>query len=116
MNTILKKINKINGVRGSLIVNRDGMILVSDVTEGIEEGGIAALSSTIYANLEGALSRLKLGAPRRFAITGERGRILLFSIAGDLIMAVITRKDVNMGLLKVDLKDAADELAKKLGK
>lgn len=110
MKTVLKKINRISGVRGSLMVSHDGMVVVSDVSEGIDEGGISALASTIFVNLENALSRLSLGIPEHFAIAGERGRILLFNIGGELVLAVLTRKDVNMGLLKVELKDAAEEL------
>lgn len=114
MNSVLKKINRINGVRGSLLVNRDGMVLVSDLAEGIDEGGICALSSTIYINLESALSRLAFGAPTRIVISGERGRIVLFNIRNELVLAVLTRKEINMGLLKVELKEAAEELQQKL--
>lgn len=116
MNTVLKKINRIHGVRGSLLVNRDGMIVVSDVAEGVEEGGISALASTIFVNLENALNRLQFGSPKRFTISGERGRILLFNIQNELVLTVLTRKDMNMGLLKVELKDAAEELAAKMQK
>lgn len=116
MKTTLKKINRINGVRGSLLVNREGMIVVSDVTEGVDEGGISALSSTIFVNLQSALKRLDFGMPSRFTISGERGRILLFNIGDELVLTVLTRKDVNMGLLKVEIKESADELLQKLKK
>ena len=116
MNSVLKKINRINGVKGSLLVNREGMIVVSEVPEGIDENGISALASTIYINLESALKRLNFGVPNRLTISGEKGRILLFRIEDELVLTVITRKDINMGLLKVELKDAAEELLGKLRK
>lgn len=110
MKNVLRKINKTNGVRGSLLVNKEGMIVVSEVTEGIEEGGISALASNIFVNLQHTLKRLNFGSPKRFTISGERGRILLYNIGEELILTVLTRKDVNMGLLKVEIKELADEL------
>ncbi|MFC1479128.1 roadblock/LC7 domain-containing protein [Planctomycetota bacterium] len=116
MNAVLKKINRINGVKGSLLVNREGMILVSDVAEGIEEIGISALASSIFITIENALVRLSMGDLNRFSITGERGRIVLLNIRKDLVLTVITRKDINMGLLKVELDKAAEELTQMMNK
>ena len=116
MNAILKKINRINGVKGSLLVDRDGMIVVSDVTEGIEEIGISALASSIFVTIENALVRLEMGGLTRFSITGERGRIILLKIRKEMVLTVITRKDINMGLLKVELDKSAEELTQIMNK
>lgn len=116
MNSVLKKINRINGVKGSLLVNREGMIVLSEVTEGIEETGIAALASSIFVTIENALQRLTMGDLTRFSITGERGRIVLINIRGGLVLTIITRKDINMGLLKVELEKSAEELIQMMKK
>jgi len=114
MNAVLKKINRINGVKGSLLINRDGMVLVSEVAEGVEEVGISALVSSIFVTIENALLRLDMGKLIRFSITGERGRVVLFNIGQDIVLTVITRKDINMGLLKVELDKSAEELIQKM--
>jgi predicted regulator of Ras-like GTPase activity (Roadblock/LC7/MglB family) len=116
MNNVLKGINRIKGVRGSLLINREGMIMVSEVTEGVDETGISALASSIYVNIENALQRLDFGKLTKFSISGDRGRIVFFNVMQELVLTVLTRKDINMGLLKVELDKAGEELTNMLNR
>ena len=112
MFTILDKLNKTRGIKGSMIVNRDGIVVASDFSVDCDEEAIGAVSSSIFQSLEGALKKIKLGKFKRFVITGRDNRILLVD-SGPSLLLVLLDKDVNLGLVSVEIKDAVDAIVVK---
>lgn len=112
MKTILAKLNKTAGIRGSMVVNRDGIVAASDLAMEADEAGIGAVTSSILAALEGALKRIRMGKFARFIITGSEGKIAVVD-AGQAILLVLLNRDVNMGMVNVDIKEAAAAVAEK---
>ena len=106
MRNILAKLNKTNGIRGCMVVNRDGIVAASDLSIEADETGIGAVTSTILAALEGALKRVHLGRFGRFVITGSEGKIAVVD-AGQPVLLVLLNRDVNMGMVNVEIKEAA---------
>lgn len=112
MRSILGKLNKTSGIRGSMVVNRDGIVVASDFSVDIEESSIGAVSSSILAALEGALKRINMGKFSRFVITGSENKVAMVN-AGQAILLVLLQRDVNMGLINVDIKEAAAAVIEK---
>lgn len=112
MRAILNQLNKTQGVRGSMIVNRDGIIVASDFSTEVDESAIGAVSSSILGALDAALKRVGLGKFQRFVIGGTENKVALID-AGPSLLLVLLNNDVNLGLVGVELKDAADAIAKK---
>ena len=112
MKTILSKLNKTNGIRGCMIVNRDGIVVASDFSIEADESGIGAVTSSILAALEGALKRINMGKFSRFIITGSENKVAVVN-AGPAILLVLLNTEVNMGMVNVDIKDAAAAVAEK---
>jgi predicted regulator of Ras-like GTPase activity (Roadblock/LC7/MglB family) len=104
--SILAKLNKTNGIIGSMVVNRDGIIVASDFSIELTESSLAAVASAILAALEGALKRIKMGKFSRFIITGTENKVAMVD-AGSAILLVMLDRDINMGLVNLDIKDAA---------
>jgi len=104
--TILSKLNKTGGVRGSMIVNRDGIVVASDFAIEADEQGIGAVTSSILTALEAALKRINMGKFSRFIITGSESKVAVVS-AGQAILLVLLQSDTNMGMINVEIKDAA---------
>ena len=106
MRDILSKLNKTNGIRGSMVVNRDGIVVASDFSIEVDESGIGAVTSSILVALEGALKRINMGRFSRFLISGSENKVAVVD-AGQAILLVILQQDVNMGLVNVEIKEAA---------
>ena len=106
MKEILAKLNKTNGVRGSMVVNRDGIVVHSDFSVEIQEKSVGAVSSSILAALEGALKRIDMGKFTRFVITGSEGKVAMVN-AGQTILLVLLQPDINVGMVNMDIKEAA---------
>jgi predicted regulator of Ras-like GTPase activity (Roadblock/LC7/MglB family) len=109
---ILGKLNKTSGVRGSMIVNRDGIVVASDFSVDVDEQGMGAVTSSILAALEGALKRINMGKFSRFIITGSENKVAVVD-AGQAILLILLQQEVNMGMVNVDIKEAALAVAAK---
>lgn len=110
MRSILSQLNKTQGVWGSLIVGRDGLVIASDFSVDAEEASMGAIASQILAALDSALKRIDMGSFKRFLIGGSDNKLALID-AGQTILIVLMRRDVNMGLANVEIKQAADAIA-----
>ncbi|MCK6472519.1 MAG: roadblock/LC7 domain-containing protein [Planctomycetes bacterium] len=110
MQSILAKLNKTQGVRGSMVVNRDGIVVAADFSVDLDETGIGAVASSILAALEGAVKRIKIGKLKRFVITGNENKVAMVD-TGPTILLVILDREANMGLLNVELNEAVAEVA-----
>lgn len=111
MREILTQLNKAPGVWGSMIVGRDGITIASDFSIEIQEQQMGAISSQILVALDGALKRIHMGGFKRFMVGGSENRLVLIE-AGHTILIVLMRRDVNMGLVNVEIKTALEEVAK----
>ena len=112
MREILAKLNKTAGVRGSMVVNRDGIVAASDLAVEADETSIGAVASSILAALESALKRINMGKFSRFIITGSEGKVAVVE-TGQALLIVLLNRDVNMGMLNVEIREAAAAVAER---
>ena len=112
MQDILNSLNKVRGVRGSLIVGRDGILIASDFGTDADEDAMGAVGSQILSALQNALDRMNMGRFKRFLVTGQFGKILMVD-AGNAILILFLEKDVNLGMVGVEIKDAVEGIVEK---
>jgi len=110
---ILNRLNKIEGVYGSLIMGIDGLVIAAELGTDIDENAIAAVGSQIMGSLQGALRRMQMGGFRRFVVTGRDGKVILAN-AGSVIVVLLLDLDANLGLVGVDVGEAIEAIQDKL--
>ena len=113
MYDILNQLNKIDGVNGSLIMGKDGLVVAAELGSDVDENTVAAVGSQIMSSLQGALRRMQMGAFERFVVTGRHGKIILAD-AENVVLMLILDLDANVGLASVAIKDAVREIQRKL--
>jgi len=113
MKEILSRINRIPGVRGTLIVGADGLVIAADLAGDDDPQALGAVGSSIAATLSGALERMQQGSVSRFVMNGADGSAVLMTVADALLLTQL-RKDANMGMVLVELKEAAVQLERML--
>lgn len=114
MNDILKRINKIPGVRGTMIIGEDGLLVASDLSGDEDPNALAAVASSVGSTVASATTRMETGEFSRCLLKGSKGSVVLLSVREAILLTLI-RKDANMGMVLVELKDASQELAGLLG-
>ncbi|RKZ21952.1 hypothetical protein DRQ18_03565 [bacterium] len=111
MKEVLERINSISGVKGSMVVGKDGIIIESSALSSVDSDLLAAMVAKVGKEMEE-----RINARKNFMVTvnGEGG-IILFGVEEDFILAVIARKDANIGGLRLEIKKGIEKIKEELG-
>jgi uncharacterized protein len=111
MHKILTELNKMRGVRGSMLVGKDGMLIASDLKVEVNDEAIGAVASNVLAALRRALERMQLGEFKRYVVSGKAARIAMYQV-GPAILMLLLEKDANLGLITVEIRESIKEIEK----
>lgn len=110
---LLGGINRISGVRGSMVVAvDDGLIVAEDLMVGVPGPAAAALVASLYRRARRSVEAAAFGSAAYLQVEGEDG--LLFAAAppqlGDLLLVVVAESWVNVGLVRLEAQKAVEAL------
>lgn len=111
MYQILEVLNKTTGIVGSMVVGRDGIVIAADLNTGVEEETIGALAASITANVEKSLERLKTSPLQQVTIESDNAKLFFTDVKIGLLV-VVAEADVNIGLVRLEIRNAALKLCK----
>ncbi len=109
MYNILGDLNKTSGIQGSMLVGNDGIIIAADLDQRLEDETVGALAASIVSNVSKAMERLKQHNPERITIEADEGKMFL-NDAGMGILAVVTEPEVNVGMVRLEIKAAISKI------
>lgn len=109
MHEVLSELNKTTGITGSMVVGNDGIVIAADLQENLEDETIGALAASITSNIHKSLQRLQTSPLKQVTIEADDAK-LFFTDAGLGILVVTTEKEVNMGLIRLEIKNAISKL------
>ncbi len=109
MHDILSELNKTTGITGSMVVGNDGIVIAADLQENLEDDTIGALAASITSNIHKSLQRLQTSPLKQVTIEADDAK-LFFTDAGMGILVVTTEKEVNIGLIRLEIKNAISKL------
>lgn len=109
MYEVLSELNKTSGVTGSMVVGSDGIVIAADLDASFEDDTVGALAASITSNIQKSLDRLDTRPLKQVTIEADQAK-LFFSDAGLGILVVTTERDVNVGLIRLEIKHAIDRL------
>ena len=111
MKSILRDLNESISARGSLIVARDGMLVASDVREGIDLDRLAALGAAIVTEVGECLSRGGLSDFSHLEIAAEHGKLILAE-AGPTYLLVLVGARLEIGPGSIEIQSAAQRISR----
>ncbi|MFQ5499684.1 MAG: roadblock/LC7 domain-containing protein [Candidatus Zixiibacteriota bacterium] len=109
MYEVLSELNKTSGITGSMVVGNDGIVIAADLATEFEGDTVGALAASISANIQKSLDRLQSSPLKQVTIEADDGK-LFFTDAGLGLLVVTTEKDVNIGLIRLEIKSAVGNL------
>ena len=109
MYNVLSDLNKTTGVRGSMLVGSDGIIIAADLESQLEDETVGAMSASIVSSVGKAMERLKSETPSQITIEADHGKVFLAD-ASVGILTVIAEKEVNIGLIRLEMKNAIGKI------
>ena len=109
MYQVLSELNKTPGVTGSMVVGNDGIVIAADLETGFDSEAVGALAASITTNIQKSLERLETSPLDQVTIEADHAK-LFFTAAGLGILVVTTAQEVNIGLVRLEIKHAISKL------
>ena len=106
---IVEDLIRIEGVIGSLLVDKDGLVVSSTLLEDEDAEMLGAMSAAMFGAIVKAGERIGVGQLRNTIIEASEGSIQLVE-AENLILVVITEKGVNLGMIRMEMRKAATRI------
>ena len=101
-------------VEASAIVSIDGLIIASALPSSVEEDRVSAMSAAMLSLGERIAGELRRGQLDQVYIKGDNGYIILTSVGEDAVLTVLARRGAKLGLIFLDMRRAAADLAELL--
>ncbi len=109
MYQILEELNKTSGITGSMVVGNDGIVIAADLNTQIEEETIGALAASITTNVQKSLQRMDATPLKQITIEADNAKLFFFDATVG-ILVVIAEPEVNIGLVRLEIKNAISKL------
>ncbi|RME07238.1 MAG: hypothetical protein D6803_04465 [Anaerolineae bacterium] len=99
-------------IEASAVVSVDGLTIASALPQDVEEDRVSAMSAAMLSLGERIASELGRGSLDQVYIKGAEGYVVLMSIGEEAVLTALAREDAKLGLIFLDMRRAADDLAK----
>ncbi|MCK4404354.1 MAG: roadblock/LC7 domain-containing protein [candidate division Zixibacteria bacterium] len=109
MYKILEELNKTTGINGSMIVGEDGIVIAADLNAQLQDEAVGALAASIVGTVKKSMERLSNEDLKQITVEASKGK-LFFTEVGIGILAVTTDPQVNVGLVRLEIKNAAEKI------
>ncbi|MFX1574253.1 MAG: roadblock/LC7 domain-containing protein [Promethearchaeota archaeon] len=107
-----KFINTIPEVKAATVVSTEGEIIASALPQDVDEATIAVMTAALLSLAESAITMIKSGEFEYLFIKGRDGYLLVLQAGQNAVLAISTSKDVRLGLIFLDCKRTAEQIAK----
>lgn len=106
MKEALEQLAKEIGVKGSLILTKDGMVVASSLQKHLDENVISAIASTAIRAINDSLGKLQNGPFQFLVVNAEFGKLSLIE-CGDVYLVVVLEKQIQSDLAMLSIQSAA---------
>jgi predicted regulator of Ras-like GTPase activity (Roadblock/LC7/MglB family) len=109
MYKILEELNKTAGINGSMIVGPDGIVIAADLNTQLQDETVGALAASIVSTVKKSMERLSNSSLNQVTVEANNGKLFLTDV-GIGILAVTTDPRVNVGMVRLEIKNAAEKI------
>ncbi len=111
MKAILQELNETISSRGAIIVAPDGMLIASDIREGIDLERLAALGAAVLNEIGRSLEQAGLTDFSQIEIATEQAKLILVE-AGPTYLLVLLGARLEIGPASIEIRSAAQRIAR----
>lgn len=113
---IQQTLQELNGstadIEASALISIDGLMMASALPQGMDEDRVGAMSAALLSLGERAARELTRGPLQRVLIQGERGYVIMSAAGPEAVLTVLARANAKLGLIFLDMRRAAEALAR----
>ncbi|HEC34651.1 MAG TPA: hypothetical protein ENI37_08060 [Chloroflexi bacterium] len=98
-------------IEASAVVSVDGLTIASSLPAGVEEDRVSAMSAAMLSLGERIASELGRGLLDEVYVKGGGGYVILTAVGEEAVLTVLARAGAKLGLVFLEMRRAATELA-----
>lgn len=106
MKEILQELNTEVGVKGSLLLTSDGLVITADVRPPLDGDAVAAVVSATLMSVRSALKHSGLEGFSKFICNSRFGK-MVFVETGDIYLVAVLDKTINLDYTMLAVSSAA---------
>lgn len=115
MQKILQQLNQEVGVKGSMLVEQDGLVVMAELGKELDREVVAAMASSTVQSTKRALQLLNQSKFDRIVLMAAHGRMVFVDLSpAKAILLAVTDKNINIDLTILAIDGAAGRLRKLL--
>ena len=99
-------------IEGAAVISMDGLVIASSLPSYVEEDRISAMSAALYGIGNRAAEELQRGDVEQLYIRGLNGYMLITQAGPDAVLTVMANAKAKLGIIFLDVRRAAQEVAK----
>lgn len=108
MEDILSHLCETSGINGSLLVGKDGIVIASHIRSGEDPDLLGAIIADLFGGIGSAFERFSSGNIDLISIEKSDGKLFLQHLEeANALLAVLAGSKVNMGLVRMEMKEAS---------
>jgi len=105
MKNILKDLNRVAGIKGSMVVTEDGMVVASALGPDLETENVAAISSQMIRSVRRSLDRMGVESFGRYMLSATHGRIVFVNLEVGYLV-VIAHQNIKLDVILIEIDSA----------
>lgn len=102
-------------IEASAVVSVDGLIMASALPGDVEEDRVSAMSAAMLSLGERIAGELGRGMLEQVYIRGGSGYVILTAVGQEAVLTALARENAKLGLIFLEMRRAAEDLAKLVG-
>ncbi len=107
--------NNTPDVEGAAVIDNDGLMIASALSADLDEDSVGAMGAALLGLGERIVDELDRGDFELVMIRGGDGFVILTRCGEEAVLACLASKGAKLGLIFLDLKRSAKQLADLLG-
>lgn len=101
-------------IGGALLASADGLLLAAEA-RGAQVDTVSAMSAITVGIVAQLLEQAGVGETKACLFEGSSGHVAVFPLKGDVVLVVISQKEVTMGLFSLAARGALSRIRAAMG-
>ena len=98
-------------LRGAMVATSDGLPIAQSFSDNTDANRVAAMAATALGLGKRINDTLGTGSLSEMSVSGTEGQVYIYSVGAKGVLAVVAPTGINLGLLNMEARDAAQSVA-----
>jgi predicted regulator of Ras-like GTPase activity (Roadblock/LC7/MglB family) len=109
----LDKLELVNGIVGTAIVNRNGLTIISRLPRDIDSRKFGAMAATMFEAMETASTTLK-DKVLNLTVEFQDYQLVIFVLNAEIIIVSLLEQNIDLGIVLIEIEESTKIIQKLL--